>query len=256
MSAVLEAQLAVMARAQAQGLARAGVIAPMTITLVPVTVPPGRGGYGGRVPPRMRWLHPGAAAAYARIAGDVVVTDLYRSADSSLSAMAKKRGVLPPGYSRHGYGLAIDLDTTATMRIQDRTKKALDDWMAAHGWTCHRLDGRLDSEAWHYNWLDGGAPTRSEPSSRAAGERQLASLYGDAWVLTPRQEQAALARLRLYGGAIDGKIGPLSLAARDVFSRAWRCTSARYQRVLAFVAAELRTPEGRAIDVKSGTVAT
>lgn len=231
----------------------------MIITLVPVTVPPDRGAYDGKMPPRMRWLHPLAAVAYERIKAEVVVSDMYRSAESSLSAMKKKTGVLPPGFSRHGFGLAIDVSVSESMRLVGvKTKEAFDDWMAARDWHCHRLDHAMKSEAWHFNWLPGFAgPLRNERSTNPAGERQLQELYGAKMKLTPEEMQAALSKLGFYRGDIDGMLGPLSRAAGEAFARAWECGrpfGPAFQRVLAFVAADLRTPEGLVIVPAKGVV--
>jgi hypothetical protein len=236
----------------------------MIIVLVPVMVPPGGGAYGkaGILPPRMRWLHPEAADAFSRIATVVCVSDMYRSAESSLAAMQAKRGVLPPGFSRHGYGLAVDLDVGETMkRLGTKSKPQLDGWMLERGWTCHRLDGKLEIESWHFNYRDARDTIfTGERTTRAMGERQLQRLYGSQMKLSPREVQEALAKLGLYRGAINGKIGPLSIAAGEAFARAWKIgggmkadapkPSASFQRVLAFVAADLRWPDGTAINVR------
>ena len=234
-------------------LVRAGTDTPgLRITLVPVTVPPGRVAYKGAMPMRMRWLHPDAARAYAAIADAVVVSDMYRSADSSLSAMQKKTGVLPPGFSRHGYGLAIDVSVSESMKLAGcKTKALFDAWMIARGWHCHRIDFAMKSEAWHYNFLASWPWRKGEPSTRAAGERQLSDLFGRSWQMDVKGEQLALTRVAMYRGAIDGKPGPLTLEARGAFYRAWLLKSttprAMYLRTLAFVAADLVTPGGKHI---------
>lgn len=239
--------------ASAAELVRAGT-APtgLRIVLEPVIVPPGRGAYKGVMPPRMRWLHPAARLAYEAIDDAVVVSDMYRSADSSLSAMQKKTGVLPPGFSRHGYGLALDVSVSESMKLTGcKTKMLFDAWMIARGWHCHRIDFAMKSEAWHYNFLSSWQWRKGEPSTRAAGERQLSDLFGTAWRMDIAGEQRALAKLKMYNGKDDGKAGPLTLEARGVFHRAWLLKSttprAMYLRTLAFVAAELVTPEGRRI---------
>jgi hypothetical protein len=230
----------------------------MTITLVSVSVPPGRGAYNGVLPQRMRWLHPGAAEAYESIKDAVVVSDMYRSAEASLSAMQRKVGVLPPGRSRHGYGLAIDVSVPESMALVGvRSKEAFDDWMGHRDWHCHRLDHAMQSEAWHYNWLRLGLSgiARNERSTNPAGERQLQELYGSMMAPGPRDRQIALARVGLYRGDLDGELGPLSNAAGQAFSRGWMCAkpwTPAMLRVLAFVAADLRTPDGALISPAHG----
>ena len=68
--------------------------------------------------------------------------------------------------------------------------------------------------------------------------------YGPAMVLSPIQIQACLRRLRMYSGALDGELGPLSCQAVLVFQRAWGLpatgkANAITQRTLAFVSADL-----------------
>ncbi len=245
--------------AGAAGLVEAATSGLMVITLVEVAVPPGRGAYNGVLPRRMRWMHQGAAAAYQAIKDSVVVSDMYRSAEASLSAMQRKVGVLPPGLSRHGYGLAIDVSVSESMALVGvRSKEAFDDWMAHRDWHCHRLDHAMKSEAWHYNWLPGFTGVRrGERSTNPAGERQLQELYGDAMEPYGQGRQRALAKGGLYRGEDDGILGPLSIAAAQAFSRAWKCSkpwSTAMLRTLAFVSAELRTPAGERIDVVRGVV--
>ena len=101
-----------------------------------------RGIYGPNkdsMPARMRWLRPDAAASFAQIADVVTVSDMFRSPDSSLQAVREGRGAAAPGRSSHNYGRAIDVDIDHTMRdLKFTTKRALDDFMAGHGWHCCR----------------------------------------------------------------------------------------------------------------------
>lgn len=245
--------------AGAQGMASGGVNPDAVITaeglvivLVHSPTPAGRGGYEGKMPPRADWLHPLAQVDYERIQGEVVVSDKYRSAESSFVAMQKKSGVLPPGRSRHGFGLAIDVSVAPSMKLVGvRTKEAFDDWMASRNWHCHRLDHLLLSECWHYNWLpDFRGVLRNERSTNPAGERQLMAMYGEHLAPGAVARQRALAKLGFYRGDDDGVLGSLSIAAGQAFCRAWklpRLWAPDMLRTLAFVAAELRTPDGRLI---------
>lgn len=223
----------------------------LIVPLVPIEVLPGHGIYPGpdglSLPPRMRWLAPDAAASWAIIQESVVISDAYRSAESSLVAMTQKSGVLPPAFSRHGYGRALDLDVTKTLKMgQFASKIELDVWMEGRGWYCHRLDHKSGSESWHFNYLPGvrqgaGVHRPGERSTGLAGERELSKLFGEQWNLTPKETQRALALTKFYGGPEDGILGKFSRAAGEAFARAWRIPlnnfDARFRRVLAFVAA-------------------
>ncbi len=172
---------------------------------------------------------------------------MFRSAEASLWAIRHRKGAQPPGWSGHNYGRSIDLDLKATMKnLGLRSKRELDEWMAARGWYCHRRDHRWRHECWHYNYLgpDGGGYLQDgDRRTNAALQRLLKALYGEHWTLTAVEIQKALAQLRMYGGAIDGDIGPISRAAVRAFQRAWGLKvdgvpGKKTQRTLAYVTAE------------------
>lgn len=207
-----------------------------------------------KMPARALFLAPEAAEAYEEIAAVVQISDMYRSPESSLEAVQRGRGALPPGYSQHNYGYAIDLALAESMRNlgialelgRAATKRELDRWMAAHGWYCLRRDHLMKSEAWHYNYLGIGVTIGAgRNSSYNLAEKQLAKLYGAAWDATPIECQRMLAKLRFYHGAIDGKIGPQSRQAIAALQRAW-CVRGeqdgtlgpRTKRTLALVSCE------------------
>jgi hypothetical protein len=205
-------------------------------------------GIPGRMPARALYLHPDAARSFLDdLAEAVTVSDVFRSAESSLAAVRAGRGAKPPGYSGHNYGLSIDLDIPATSKaVGATTKKNLDLWMAQRGWVCHRSDYApaswkpIANEAWHYNFLPGHTWGKSSP---AALEARIVELYGAQFVLDEKAQQVALATLHLYHGAIDGELGPLSKEAIRAFQRTWGLpetgkADARTQRTLAFVASE------------------
>lgn len=221
-------------------------------------LPPGiLGIYGPRrnlLPERMRLLAPDAAASVLALEGTphrLRISDMFRSAESSLSAAAEKRGVQRPAFSGHNFGFSIDLDVADCMRRWRMNKRQLDDFMASRGWYCHRKDHRLAFEGWHYNFLSIGveAARYLVASSRSAStapalEAKIQDRYGAEMELSPVQVQAALRRLRLYSGALDGLVGPLSQEALRIFQRAWRLpvtgvADATTARTLAFVAADL-----------------
>jgi hypothetical protein len=206
-------------------------------------------GEDARMPARTRFLHPDAARAYASIASWAVVSDMLRSPESSLEAVRRGRGAAAPGYSAHNFGFAIDLDLPASCRNlgveRGKGPKAeLDAEMESIGWFCHRRDHKLESEAWHYNYL--GVGTVIAPRFRSSAgfvESRIQALYGDLLEPDDSDCQAALGRLRMYHGAIDGDVGPLTREATRVFQRAWELRDtgvldARTRRTMALVACE------------------
>jgi hypothetical protein len=226
-----------------------------------------------RLPPTLRWyrhplpvprsyrlLAPDAADALLAIEAKqpLCYTDIFRTPELSLWARQQpgKRGVQPPGKSAHNFGLAIDLDVEGTLKLHGWTYTELVNVMRAGGFFPHRPDGSRGHEEWHANYLgtDPGrylalqVPRLPHTWERAA-EQQMLDLFGDAWLKPDaRATQAALARLKLYGGEIDGDLGPRSAQALAAFRRTWGlATPARgvtaldveTLRVLAVAAAEL-----------------
>lgn len=202
------------------------------------------------LPERMRWLAPEAARSYVlNLSSKIVVSDMLRTAESSLQAVQEGRGAKMPGYSGHGYGFSIDVDVNTTMKLLGfKTKRQLDDWMATFGWFCHRIDHKRAKEDWHFNffgpdgfwrWVKAG-DTRTEHGL----ERMITATYGANWVgMDSAEIQSRLKLLKLYNGAIDGKFGPLSKAALAAFQRTWKLLDdgipgPMTKRVLAFVTAE------------------
>lgn len=203
-----------------------------------------------KMPARMRRLHPKALKMliHLQASGGVVVSDMFRSPESSLQAVKEKRGALPPGYSAHGYGLSIDIDVGKTMKRLSVKKKAdLDKLLRDDfGLHCHRLNGTPGFEEWHYDFdVDGKLASRIKPGNKSmqpARERMLTDLYGKAWKLSSTDAQVALKILGLYSGEIDGKFGRLSTEACLAFQRTWNLQKSgklddRTKRVLWFVAA-------------------
>jgi hypothetical protein len=185
------------------------------------------GGKPSKMPARARRLHASAYSAYATIQPKLVISDMFRTPESSLNAVVTGRGALMPSYSSHGYGLAIDVDVTKSMKLVGvRKKSAFDDFMRAAGWHCHRRDGERAAEEWHYDYdLNGLLTSNLTPQAKftqQAREKMLAAVYGDAWKLTKSTAQGCLAKLGFYHGAIDGAIGPQSKQAIAAFQRAWK----------------------------------
>lgn len=232
----------------------------LILRLTPIAAAAVRGIYGARhdqMPARARYLHPYAAVAWGKIAGWAVVSDMFRSPESSLAAVRAGRGAQPPGYSAHNYGLAIDLALEDDARAHGdgaltrlgrhlgigrrATKAQLDAEMESHGWYCHRRDHVLGFESWHYNYLGAGARPAGVVTSDEV-EARILELYGAELAPTDATCQISLARLGLYGGAIDGDVGPLTREAARAFERAWGLNvdgvlDQRTRRTLAYVAA-------------------
>lgn len=228
------------------------------LSLSLVRVPNVLGIYGASkdvFPARMALLHPEAAAAFATVEKQLGmrlrVSDMFRTAEQSMQAREEKSGVMPPGFSLHNYGIAIDIATDSMLATTKLTKPALDLLMRDSGWYCHRKDGKRGSEDWHYNFLGVGsaadpflAASAKSTNTSAAGDAKILSLYADGLKLEPKEVQECLAHLKFYGGEADGIIGPRSRQAIMAFQRAWRLqpsgqVDARTERTLAYVSAEL-----------------
>jgi hypothetical protein len=159
------------------------------------------GGVAGRLPDRARFLYPAAADSYLGPLNEVVVvSDMFRSAESSLAAVRSGRGARAPGFSGHNYGLSLDLDVRATMRrLGVRSKTELDEWMEKAGWYCYRRDHAMTSlkgECHHFNFL--GVGTEISPKVRSTSrylEARIVSLYGDGFRLGTIGAQRALEAL-------------------------------------------------------------
>lgn len=195
------------------------------------------------MPTRMLFLQADAAKSFAAMAGWAVVSDMFRSPESSLQAVREGRGAQPPGYSAHNYGLAIDIDIKPTMLNREvKNKKDLDGVMASHGWYCHRRDGVLAFEAWHYNFLGKDASIAGTLTSDEI-EAKIVNLYGSSLRPDDAECQRLLAKLKMYDGEIDGIVGPRTREAVRAFERAWGINTdgvldAKTRRTLAYVSCE------------------
>ena len=211
--------------------------------------------YKGQVPKRARFLEPGAAAsllALVNLHPWLTFTDVYRSPESSLAARRTKRGVQPPGFSAHNFGLAVDLDVGACLKLGKLRYPELVENMRQGNWYCHRRDlDQTASESWHFNFLGpGAAQLLKEADPQAANtwawpvESRIIELYGEAFKLTDLEVQMGLAALRFYTGDLDGALGSLARESIAAFQRAWGLpddgvAGPRTRRVLAVVTAEV-----------------
>ena len=212
--------------------------------------------YKGQVPRRMRYLAPDVGPQLLvldKATGGYVYTDMWRSADASLAARRVKRGVQRPGYSPHGYGLAVDLDLYGIMKLYKIHYGDIVEVMKAHNWFCHRRDGLGpdESEAWHFNYL-GTDPQKylqycdiNKPVTWASAvEARIMERYGTDFNMSPVQIQSYLAQLKFYGGEVDGNLSSqLCREAVMAFQRAWDLDvdgdpGVMTQRTLAFVTAD------------------
>ena len=213
------------------------------------------------MPERMARLHPDAAVAFAAaetaLGQRIRVSDMFRTAEQSFQAMQTKKGVQPPGWSLHNYGIAIDVAVDAMLPAFKGKKAAMDKFMEGFGWWCHRRDGKREFEEWHYNYLGPqGAlliqeadKVKRQSSTSAAADARIQALYGPGLALTPVEVQECLAHLKLYGGELDGKIGPRSQEAIKAFQRTWKLAEtgtvdARTERTLAYVSADIVVAKG------------
>lgn len=221
----------------------------LTLRLVPLPASLVRGIYGKTkdvMPERLRYLAPDVAPHYAAISSWAVVSDMFRTAESSLAAVRAGRGAQPPGYSAHNYGIAVDLDLGQSMRRGGfKSKGELDERMEADGWFCHRRDHAIAFEAWHYTWLGVGAAISPKVKTIVGyTEAAIVARYGAQLAPDDAEAQRMLAKLGMYRGDIDGDIGPRSREAIGAFQRAWGVPArmgkldGRTRRTLAYVAAE------------------
>jgi len=209
--------------------------------------------YHGRVPARARFLQKGAADALLQLESDIghlVYTDIFRSPEASLLAVRTRRGVQRPAYSGHNYGLSFDIATEDTLATLGMDYKNLSVAMEAHGFYCHRRDLSDGSESWHWNWLGDDASTclkdvvpTDHNTWKLAVEARIEQFYGHDFGLSPIEIQAGLAKLSLYHGAFDGKLGSLTSEAILAFQRSWGLTEDGIagpitQRTLAYVSAD------------------
>lgn len=203
-------------------------------------------GAAGQMPRSACRLAPAAARNFSQFLGHMVtVSDMFRSPESSLNAVKAGRGAKAPGYSGHNYGFSIDIDVTATMvAVHAVTKEGLDAWMKTRGWFCHRQDHKRDREEWHYNYFGVGFELPKGVSSSTILERMIVDNYGGYFSLSNKEAQTALKRIGLYGGDIDGLIGPRTRTAIQLFQKTWDIpqtgvVNSKTERTLVYVTADI-----------------
>jgi hypothetical protein len=195
--------------------------------------------YQGRLPSRMKYVHPNVLPCLKRILVDscglLRLSSMYRDPIASLMAYVeyqagrKSGGVQRPGWSGHNYGISIDVDLEGTLTAFKHANLVgamrlpiiygeLLTWMEERGWVCHRRDGRMGTECWHFNcWGEGLLP----PHGAAGVGRWIDEHHSDDFELDEIEAQQSLQKLGLYHGPLDGDWGPLSTAALMVFERTY-----------------------------------
>lgn len=248
--------------ASAAELVAAGSITVPRLKFVRVPPEMVRGGYPvskatpNGMPLRALFVHPEVWPDFQRVAQRIVITDLTRTAESSLNRMAEKPGLVQaPGYSDHGVGGAFDLDVSATLKhggFHDRTE--LDQWLYERGWPMFWWypgsnappPNKPGSEVYHHSYDEtrGGAPEGR--STAAMAERRMLRWYpwldAATWSQPLLSAQAMLAKLGYYHGALDAddrhrrNFGTLSRTALAMFQRALQVRSwCRKKGVTAFI---------------------
>jgi hypothetical protein len=226
----------------------------LRLRALPATV---RGIYATRagpntLPERFRRLAPDAADALLRLeaaTGGLIYTDMLRSAEESLAARKRKVGVAAPGWSGHNWGFSVDVAVEETLKLRFWKYADLLEAMRVHGWHCHRRDGAVgyrQMESWHFNYFGDDAAkwlAHAHESWSAPVEHLIEAVYGP-FQLTVREAQAALAKLRMYSGDVDGLLGPITRESILAFQRAWLLIphgvlDARTERTLLLVAADI-----------------
>lgn len=86
----------------------------------------------------------------------LILTDCYRSPQSSAKAYETKTGVQKPGYSAHNYGCAIDLSINSMMKLHNISYVQLIENCISFGVTPYqgiRIDNKYlrGKEDWHVN---------------------------------------------------------------------------------------------------------
>lgn len=210
-------------------------------------------GIPNRLPLWSGFLHPLAARSYVDdLAAWVVVSNAFRPAEASLIAIASGAGSRPPGYSGHNYGFSIDVSLDQTLTTLGISKAAFDRWMVERGWYCARRDAVRGLDDAHYDYLRAGSElnlaSTADPIKDV--EQLILRVYGDALFPNDEECQVVLKKLRMFGGIVDGALGPLTHEAITIFQRAWNLVGAdrvtpgtldpRTRRTLAYVGHQRR----------------
>jgi hypothetical protein len=206
-----------------------------------------------RGPARMKYLAPDAAVALHAVERDtdgLIYFDMWRDPTASLLARRTRKGSQLPGYTTHGFGLAVDLDLLATL---DEKKIRYEDLlyiMRKRGWYCHRRDGEANlPESEHFNFLGELAEkylvkTTMDPTTwQRPAEERIYERYGCHFQVDLPGVQKLLERAGFYVGPQSGQLDAYTREAILAFQRAWDLiedgtASMTLCRALVFVTAE------------------
>ena len=109
--------LAGMAAGAARGVADGAITVPR-LHFVRVPSDMVQGIYNGKMPARSLLVHPECWYDFKRVASQIVLSDLTRTAESSLARMKTAPGLVQaPGYSDHNFGGAFDLGIAESVKV-------------------------------------------------------------------------------------------------------------------------------------------
>src|SRR5436853_1929654 len=210
-------------------------------------------GVPNRLPMWSGFLHPLAARSYLDDLADwIVVSEMLRTAEGSLIAMASGTGSRAPGYSGHNFGFSIDVNLEQTLANLGLSKPAFDRWMVERGWYCARRDSTRGLDDAHYDYLRAGSELNLASTADPIRdvEQLIVRVHGDALLPADDECEVILKKLRMFGGIVDGSLGLLAQEGIKIFQRAWnligdpRVTPGtldpRTRRTLAFVGHQRR----------------
>lgn len=192
------------------------------------------------MPLRALFVHPEVWPAFKAVASRIVITDLTRSAESSLARMQTAPGLAqPPGWSGHGVGGAFDLDIKASLERGNWSNRTqMDEELAYHGfppfWWVPGANApppnKPGAEVYHHSYLPIGLRVPRGRSTAVVADGLMLEWYPwldlSTWRNPLLTAQYLLKRLGHYSGALDAgegderNFGPLSKTALAMFQRA------------------------------------
>lgn len=189
-----------------------------------------------------------------RDTGGLVYTEMWRDALSSILVRRTNTSTPPPGYSAHNYGLSIQIDMRASMKVKKLSHDDLTKILERHGWFCQRRDEGFDiSEvgACQFNYFGKDHDKYLSKASQDAtswltpSEFYIWEKYRDDFQLETADVQNKLGSLGLYRGTITGQRDLYTREAIMAFQRTWEISQSGAPdmtlcRVLSFVTAELK----------------
>lgn len=163
----------------------------------------------------------GSLSAYRDLAGQVLLREQWCAAGACANAAV-------PGYSNHGWGIAIDLANPALMRPW------IDRYGAYFGWSKAWSDAPW--EAWHLRWRSGVWTERPDPGPNPTVPRLTIGSGGHGQAYYVRQVQRAV------GVRADGEFGPATGRALVKYKREHRLAKDPRPIVTPRTWAKIRAP--------------